>query len=212
MTFESAQFDADLFALASNQTFADDTVTVMDAFELPVVGGKVTLTTSYAVKPATAGDSDPVVSINGLKLGTGQSADEGKFLVGESTGGTDGAAYSTEITFNATDVANVGSVTVYVERTLTGVQAITVDNQQTFVGSCLLKWPVYSSGDEEGLSAGGVKGYMFRKIFKCRCTAAPGFDTQYKSGMTPGITIAAMDPHRSDGGIWQDFYIEKARL
>ena len=66
---------------------------------------------------------------------------------------------------------------------------------------------VYSSGEE--IKAAGVKGYLYMKIFKCRCTAAPGFDTSYKNAATPGITVSAMDPHRKDGAIYGVMYVDK---
>lgn len=91
------------------------------------------------------------------------------------------------------------------EETLSTIQ---VDNQQTFVGEAMLKWPVYSSGEE--VKAAGVKGYMLMHIYKCRCTAMPGFDTSYKSAVTNGITVSAMDPHRADGAIYSMSFMEKA--
>ena len=84
---------------------------------------------------------------------------------------------------------------------------IQVDNQQTFVGEAILKWPVYASGEET--KAAGVKGYMIMHIYKCRCTAMPGFDTSYKSTATNGITLSAMDSHRQDGAIYSMSYLEK---
>lgn len=84
---------------------------------------------------------------------------------------------------------------------------IHVDNQQTFVGEAILKWPVYSSGEE--IKAAGVKGYVLMHIYKCRCTAMPGFDTSYKSAVTNGITLSAMDPHRAGGEIYSISFIEK---
>lgn len=84
---------------------------------------------------------------------------------------------------------------------------IQVDNQQTFVGEAILRWPVYSSGEE--IKAAGVKGYCYMHIYKCRCTAMPGFDTSYKSAVTNGITLSAMDPHRNDGAIYSISFVEK---
>ena len=46
-------------------------------------------------------------------------------------------------------------------------------------------------------------------IYKCRCTAMPGFDTSYKSAVTNGITVSAMDPHRPDGAIYSMSFVEK---
>lgn len=174
MTFESAQFDADLFALATNQTFAKETVTVTDFFEVEVAsGGTATLETPYAVK-GTGAAAGTAVNINGVVVAEGETPAAGEYTIADSTGGTDGASYRTVLTFG--DNLAGKTISVYVDRNVEA-DTITVDNQQTFVGNAVLKWPVYSSGDEEGLSAGGVKGYLYQKIFKARCTAQPGMDT-----------------------------------
>lgn len=194
MTFESAQFDSDLFALATNQTFDKEVVDVTDFYEVVISAEKTAeLATPYAVK-GTGAAAGTEVNINGLTVAKGETPEAGQFVVADSTGGVDGAAFKTVLTF-ADNLAGK-TISVYVDRKVEA-DTITVDNQQTFVGNALLKWPVYSSGDEEGLAAGGVKGYLYQKIFKARCTAQPGMDTSYKTNATPGITVAAMDPHRA---------------
>ena len=179
MTFESAQFDADLFALASNQTFGKGTVKVFDTFEVTVgAENTVQLETPYAVKGSGAGENPPTLSINGLEAG--DTAAAGIYTVGDSAQAQEGEAFKTLLTFAAGDSLAGKTIEVYIERNVDEVDNIIVDNTQTFVGECILRWPVYSSGDEDGLSAGGVKGYIYWRFFKCRVTSAPGFDTSYK--------------------------------
>lgn len=173
MTFESAQFDADLFALASNQTFGKGKVKVFETYEVTVsASNEAQLETPYSVK-ADGVEGGPVVSINGMTSGATASA--GVYAIANSTGGESGAAFKTKLTFAADDGLAGKTIEVYIEREVDQVDNIIVDNQQTFVGECILRWPVYSSGDEDGLSAGGVKGYIYWRFFKCRVTSAPGY-------------------------------------
>jgi len=205
MSFESAQFTSDLFTLAVNQEFKKTTVTMTDTYEgvVNATTNKLVLETPYALKGTGV---STVININGLV--EDETAAAGKFVVADSTGGTDGAAYQTEITFDASDNLGGETIYVYVDREVADVDAMTVDNMQTFIGNCTLRWPVYDSGDYESNHTGGIKGYMFMKFFKVRCTQQPALGTQYKNATTPGITLAAMDPHRADKGVYQYYYIE----
>lgn len=145
MTFESAQFDADLFALASNQTFSKGAVKVVETYEVTVaVDNTAKLETSYAarVTPEQGEDPDPnapVFSINGMTEAA--EAAEGKYAVADSTGGEQGAAYTTVFTFAAADSLAGKAIEIYVERNVDEIDNIIVDNQQTFVGECILRWP-----------------------------------------------------------------------
>lgn len=115
--------------------------------------------------------------------------------------------YKTRIKLADGDGIEIGDELVVSYVTKEHHDTILVDNQQTFVGEAILRWPVYASGDETG-QAGGVKGYVMMHIFKGRCTAMPGFDASYKSNVTNGITISAMDPHRVDGAIYSISFLE----
>ena len=131
------------------------------------------------------------------------------FKVLETTKDASTGVYKTRIVLKGKDGEGIAKGDqldvsyVYTEN----IDTIQVDNQQTFVGEAILKWPVYASGEET--KAAGVKGYMIMHIYKCRCTAMPGFDTSYKSTATNGITLSAMDSHRHDGAIYSMSYLEK---
>ena len=164
MTFESAQFDADLFALANDETFEKKTATVMETQTLKIASDthKATLETAVAITAA-------MLTINGLaQAAAGATATAGEYTVGDSTQASANDPFTTEITFGDTDLTEVE---VHVERT-EELETIDVNNQQTFVGSAILKWPVYASGEET--KAAGVKGYVLMHIYKCRVTAFPG--------------------------------------
>ena len=139
---------------------------------------------------------------NPANVDTVAGMDVGQSVLNASTG-----TYKTRVSLaDATGLKKGDAVEInycYVQN----VDTIKVDNQQTFVGEAILRWPVYSSGEE--IKAAGVKGYAMMHIYKCRCTAMPGFDTSYKSAVTNGITLSAMDPHRQDGAIYSISFIEK---
>ena len=115
--------------------------------------------------------------------------------------------YTTRITLSDATGIKAGDIVAINYCYSATVETAKIDNQQTFVGEAILRWPVYSSGEE--VKAAGVKGYCMMHIYKCRCTAMPGFDTSYKSAVTNGITVSAMDPHRPDGAIYSMSFVEK---
>lgn len=78
--------------------------------------------------------------------------------------------------------------------------------QVVFCLVMVVKWPVYANGQET--KAAGVKGYVLEKIFKCRATQMPGFDTSYKSAATNSVTFATMDARRADGKTYSIAYVE----
>lgn len=293
MTFESAQFDADLFALATNTEFKDDKVEVWGHAEVDAepeqenstqstfiieseddltgakfyingyapadgVAGALTSASGGDSETGTAGATVDVFEYTAKTLQNGDNPQRLGLYVNTATeqsatpvyvlttdteaqsgttyyekkaksnlaNGVNTVAgfdvlpseadestgtYKTKIILatSGTDIVGLKkgerlSVDWYREETLSTIQ---VDNQQTFVGEAMLKWPVYSSGEE--IKAAGIKGYMLMHIYKCRCTAMPGFDTSYKSAVTNGITLSAMDPHRHDGAIYSMSFLEK---
>ena len=275
MTFESAQFDADLFALATNTEFKDENVEVWghavaeaeeDAQDTYVIETEESLTgaTIYinGFKKTVGVAGTPEYQYTAVAPENGDNPasngwyelNEGVYTLTEDTTVTASKTYYERVTSNSgsgstesqtADTTDAGdgvntyagfdveaseqdsstgvyktrivladgtgiakgdqiSIDYYITQSLSTIQ---VDNQQTFVGEAMLRWPVYSSGEE--VKAAGVKGYMLMHIYKCRCTAMPGFDTSYKSAVTNGITLSAMDPHRSDGAIYSMSFLEK---
>ena len=182
-TLESAQFDADLFALASNTEFKDETIQVWGN---AVVEAETDAQTEYVIE-SDKSLTGATFFINGYKVTTGV---EGKLVeaIGAAAGGAGAGATATVSEANKADVHTAAgfdvdpstqdaSTGVYKTRIIladaTGIKTgdqvsiswyteethstILVDNQQTFVGEAILRWPVYSSGEE--IKAAGVKGY-----------------------------------------------------
>ena len=89
---------------------------------------------------------------------------------------------------------------------LTSGNVSMIDNTTSVIGEALLRWPVYNSGDD--CSDSGIKGYAEMRIFRCRVTQAPGFDSSYKSAMTNQVTFATMDAKRADGAAYSVAFVE----
>lgn len=186
--FTSGQFNADLFAMANNKDYAEDAAySIMTTKELDVVANKATF--------AAAKLPDDLLIV-GLEKSEGEPT-EGKY---KATFTTD----HVELEFNPGDVGDTVEVT-YTETATANV--IKIDNQTSAVGEMIAKWPIYASGDET--DAAGIKGHVYMKIYRCRCTAAPGFDTSYKSAATNQVTFSCMDAKREDGNVYEIAYVPK---
>jgi hypothetical protein len=178
MTFESAEFDGELFSMANATDFIEDATgeesEVWGNVEFEVEGeGSATTTDEVDIYLPLQPPAGTKYYINGLSE---QPADDsGELEAGEFKVGTfsqDGKRYKATITFGtALDVGSVLVVNyVYTKKLLTAK----INNQRTFVGSAMLRWPVYSAGNE--VDAAEVKGYFLMKIYRCRVTQFPGFD------------------------------------
>lgn len=181
-TFEismtSGQFNADLFAMANDMKFAEDASYTTFKTETLTVGSAHTVTLSETPVEGT-------VAIRGLALTT------------------DFTVSGTTVTF--TDQTLTGSVEVSYEYTVTG-NVVKIDNKKAAVGEAVMKWPVYAAGDDCTESA--IKGYVILRIYRCRVTQMPGFDTSYKSAATNAVTFSAMDAKKADGEIYEIAYID----
>lgn len=185
--FTSAQFRADLFSMANNKDFVEEkTYSVPVTKELDVVNNTATF----------AGEAVPEdLSIEGLTKAEAASA--GSYTAKATTG-------TITLTFNEGDVGD----TVVVNYTETKVANVAkFDNQTSACGELIAKYPVYASGDET--ESAGIIGYVYMKIYRCRCTAMPGFDTSYKSAATNQVTFSVMDSKRDDGNAYEIAYVRK---
>ena len=99
-----------------------------------------------------------------------------------------------------------GDVELTYETVISGAHVAKINNSQTAIGAATLRWPVYSSGDDCSDSA--IKGYVEMKIFRCRVSQGPGFDTSYKSAATNQVTFATMDAKRLDNTDYSIAYFE----
>lgn len=98
-----------------------------------------------------------------------------------------------------------GNVEVSYEYTVTG-NVVKIDNKKAAVGEAVMKWPIYAAGDDCSESA--IKGYVILRIYRCRVTQMPGFDTSYKSAATNAVTFSAMDAKKADGEVYEIAYID----
>jgi len=200
MQATSGQFNADLFAMANNQVFENKTYAVpyTAMYDIDEAANTVEIESDASIVDT--------IEISGMTKGDAAAA--GVFAVAETAPGEDNANYKTVVTLFADDVnaldAKEIEITYYINRQ---ANVIEVDNKSAAVGELLAKWPVYATGDES--DAAGVKGYVLMKVYKCRVTAMPGFDTSYKSAATNSVTFSAMDPKRADEKVYDIAYIEK---
>lgn len=168
MQLTSGQFDSSLFALATGEDFESDSTYKMPVTEeLFVQDAVVTLGTQ---------ETPLDVKINGMTVTTG-SPTTGTYKV-TTTGST------TTITFAAGDFANGDPVEVNYYIAKSNAVSVNVSNDQAAIGEAILKWPVYNGGENVSSTAfngASIKGYILMRVYRCRVTAMPGFDTSYKS-------------------------------
>ena len=169
------KFEADLFVMTNATKFESNSTYQMPITErLNVASNVVTLTKTPVANS---------VSIAGLEQAA-ESA-QGKFVVN-----TSGA--TTTITFYSGDVgASVEVHYFYLET----VEEANIDNRSSAIGEAILQWPVYGNGDD--CTDASIIGYVTMKVYKCRVTAQPGFDSSYKQANTFQFTLAAMDAKRT---------------
>ena len=167
ISMTSGQFNADMFAMANARNFhkagseeADETYYMYHTETLTPDATAHTVVLTY---PAVA---DTIV-INGLEQA--QAAAEGKFAAATADG-------KTTLTFDASET---GAMEITYQYEVNDAQIINVDNKSAAIGEVIMKWPVYAAGDDCTESA--IKGYVTLRIYRCRVTAMPGFDTSYKS-------------------------------
>lgn len=189
LTMTSGQFDADLFAMANGRDFEDDAAYTMPVTEtLQIAENKITLS------------REPVedsLYIRGLTQG--EAAAEGIYAVEGS-----------EVTFAEGEGGDAnGMVEVSYDVLCTDAQVVQIDNNTSAIGEAVFKWPVYAGGSDCSDSA--IKGHVIMKVYKCRVTAMPGFDTSYKSAATNAVTFSAMDAKRADGSVYSIGYVPIAK-
>ena len=156
----SAQFDADMFAMANNVNFDGDAT--YTTFMTETVGIDATTHKAELQNVAVANS----IQINGLTQDTTAAA--GKFAAAD-VAATEQVPAHTELTFDASEE---GSVEVTYEVAVSTAKTIEVSNMQAAVGEVVCKWPVYPSSDD--CSTAAVKGYVVLKMYRARVTQMPG--------------------------------------
>lgn len=235
MSFTSAQFSAELFAMANNGKFTANTQTEKMTLDISVAPGDFTKfqdPTSSNLKHnrymfverefASLDDAPDALCLRGFDNGTGEGNTE--ILEGAYTttrpeaawytanaGKVDAIKWSLEklketdehyylTIYLADPTVFTQTLEFYCEEELAAgtVYSIDIDNKQSAIGELIMKYPIYSNGDET--SAASVKGYVIVDVYKCRATAMPGFDSSYKSGVTNGVTFSTMKPDNNVHG------------
>lgn len=177
----SAQFNADLFAMANNVEYESRTgykVYMTETVNFDATTNKATLT--YA--PVANGE----IYWNGKTDSDTATVTDNEVTVTGLTG-------DVEITYQHAVDAKVAEIT----------------NTNAAIGEAFLRWPVYGAADDCSDSA--IKGYVEMHIYRCRVSQMPGFDTSYKSAATNAVTFGAMDAKKADGEAYSIAYFELAK-
>lgn len=149
---------------------------------------------------ATVAKAD-TVSIRGLTE-TASTVESGKFKV-TSVEATQSVPAHSDIEFYTDET---GPIEISYEYTIDTANVIKIDNKSAATGEAVMKWPVYGAGDD--CTDNAVKGYVILRMYRCRVTQMPGFDTSYKSAATNAVTFSAMDAKKDDGEIYEIAYVD----
>lgn len=191
ISMTSGQFNAELFALANGSEFlASDAYTTYTTEHLTVDATSHSIT----LKEVPLAHS---ISIAGMVEGTTAGAGT------EDTGNKDTFAVAAKVITLPEDVA--GEIEVSYEYQVAAAHVAEIDNQTSAIGEAVFKWPVYNSGED--CTDASIKGYVIMKVYRCRVSQMPGFDTSYKSAATNSVTWATMDPKRDDGKAYSIAYV-----
>jgi hypothetical protein len=172
ITFASAQFTLDMFAMANAAAITEGDYGTLES-GLYTVDSTLKVTLPFEVKAGSV----KVLRPAGLAEDTTLAA--GKFTV-TITAATAQADGSTEIAFNSGDVAANDEIRVaYIRRVVNASKVAVTTESTTAKGALWAHWPVYSSGSDCSESA--KKGILHYCMKRCRATALPGFDSSYKS-------------------------------
>lgn len=184
MSITSGKFEAELFAMTNGKNFEADSafaIPLTEEAEYDASGKKVTLTETPI---------DGSVYINGLELTTDYTV-SGKV-----------------ITFIGSAVpADTKKVKVSYEYAQ-AAQVTKIDNRSSAMGEAILKYPVYSSGDD--CSDSGIIGHVVMKVYRARITQQPGLDGSYKTASTYAFTLSALDPKRPDEAVYSIAFVRAA--
>lgn len=189
MSITSGKFEADLFVMTNATEFETNSAYQVPCTEVLTPDG------SNEVELAHTPIAD-TISIAGMEE-TDSTVTTGKFKVEAGT--------PTKILFEAGDIADTVTVSYFYAEE---VQEVNIDNRSSAIGEAVMVYPVYGSGDV--CTDSSIVGHVYVRVYKCRVTAQPGFDSSYKNANTFQFTLAAMDAKREDDAIYSIAYIKKA--
>ena len=201
ISMTSGQFNADLFALANGTSFGADAsyTTYTTEHQTPDAS-------THAVTLANTPVANSI-SIAGMEEGT-NAAEE---TPGTPASGDDPEVPPTNAKFAVSGKvitfpsSITGEVEISYEYVVSDAKVAQIDNATSAIGEAVFKWPVYNSGED--CTDAAVKGYVIMKVYRCRVTQMPGFDTSYKSAATNSVTWATMDAKRDDGKAYSIAYV-----
>ena len=183
-TFESSQFNAEIFEMANGTTIVEGDFGMLESDRYDVASG-LTIELPFEVKTGS-------VVIRGLTEDSTAAAGKFSVAITPSAAAVDG---KTVITFYEGDVTVGQTVRVAYQRRLISSAKVPVKTTSTTAkGELFAHWPIYSDGTSCADAA--VKGILHLHIYRVRVTALPGFSNSYKQAATNGLTFAAMDPKR----------------
>lgn len=207
ISMTSGEFDSSLFELANGGLFEKDATYKMPVTEtLPVYSNMVTLSCTETpvdvkINGLTQTTSTPVA--NTFKVTTDDTVTTISFC-GDNPATDD---------FDEGTFANGDYVEVHYNLVKSNSISLNVSNDRAAIGEAVLRWPVYNGGEnvkQATFNGASIIGYVLMKVYRCRITAMPGFDTSYKSAATNSITLATMDPKNAnaDGNAYKITFIE----
>lgn len=190
LTFESAKFTSEIFAMANATSSRVEDAVIAEANLFDVAEG-LKIEIPHVVKPE-------LTKIKGLAYA--ETIAEGKFTATADTA-------KTTITFNEGDVAVGDTILVTYYRLVADATVVDVKtNSTTAKGSVWAHYPIYSDGADCANAA--LLGALHIHIYRARVSALPGFSNNYKSASTNGLTFSALDPRRADKKMFT-FVVEK---
>ena len=193
-TFESAQFDMEIFEMANSAETQAGDYGIYESKRFDVETG-LKITVPYEVKEGS-------VKIRGLEEASAAAA--GKFAVA-ITPATAQTAGKAEITFNDGDVSVGDTVRVAYQRRVVNGGKVSVKSTSTSAkGTLYADWNVYADGTN--CKDAAIKGILHMVIYRCRVSALPGMNTSWKTASTLSLTFAAIDPKRADKKIYDMIY------
>lgn len=190
-SFTNAQFDADMFEIASATNAVDGEAYTFETKKFAIESG-LTITLPFEIEEGS-------VYIRGLTASTSEAA-AGSFKVATAEG-------ATTLTFASGDVAVGDELMVSYNRKIEKAhQIISHTNTASAKGSVTMHWPVYSSGTD--CTEAAIKGWVHVHVYRVRVTALPGIDSSYKTAATHAMTFTAIDPQRADNQMYTITYEE----
>lgn len=174
MNITSGKFEAELFSMANGVNFNNNATYKMPCTEhvAPDANGEVKLAhvpvkNSIFIDSLTQVASNATLASGQYKLKTnGDNEDTLVFYMGDPTAQTPVPA----------DIPDGTTATVFYEYVESTANEALIDNRSSAIGEAILVWPVYASSDDCSVQA-SIIGHVIMKVFRCRVTSAPGFDS-----------------------------------